>query len=147
MLICNDRLTKIGLTSDYVYNFVTDSQFISGMIMHFMTCILTLQMVCPFSAHAPFTGSHYKKNEVVDTKKNCAFLNTTWPMVLLWERSFIYSLCYRHRSVIYEQVKCKEVTYRNHEMTCISKKTTYDIKQMDACYQSHEIVAFQHYMV
>lgn len=27
MLICNDRLTNIGLTSDYVYNFVSDSHF------------------------------------------------------------------------------------------------------------------------
>jgi len=27
MLICNDRLTNMGLTSDYVYNFVSDSHF------------------------------------------------------------------------------------------------------------------------
>lgn len=52
----------MGLTSDCVYNFLSDSHFISGMIMHFMTmCILTIYMVCPFCAHAPFRDIHYKK--------------------------------------------------------------------------------------
>jgi len=59
-------------------------------------------------------------------------------MVLLWGKSIIYSLCYRHKSVAYKQGKCQEGTQWNQKMTHSRKQTTYDIKYMNACYQNRE---------
>jgi hypothetical protein len=72
MLIYDDRLQNIGVASGYIYNYVRDSHFISGMIMHFIKMyILTLCMVCPL-VHMHHSGIFPAKHEDMGTKMNCA---------------------------------------------------------------------------